>query len=88
VKARIGVGLVAVATAVVIVLAVIQVNKWYRACDAAGGRVEQRWEYASQDMTNHYDGKGNLQYISIDVDQHYSYHCWVGDREVLDSWMS
>lgn len=81
------VGLI-VAVIAVVVFAYIQMHKWYRACDEAGGRVEQRFEYATTDMTNHYDDKGRLTWISVDVTRHYSYHCWANGQEVLDSWVS
>lgn len=56
-----------------------------RACTKAGGRVEERWEYASVDMTYTYDSKGNITSVTPVVTQHYSYHCWVNGQET-DSW--
>jgi hypothetical protein len=81
-------GAAVVVIVVGVVFAIAQIHKWYKQCDEAGGRVEQRFEYASIDMTNHYDGKGQLLYVSTAITQHYSYHCWANGQEVLPSWMS
>lgn len=85
---RIGAGLLIVGVIAAIVVYAVTLHQWYSDCHDLGGRVEQRFEYASVDLHNHYDSKGNLSYVTVDTTRHYSYHCWANGQEVLDSWMS
>jgi len=75
---------IALAVAGIIWAVVVHVQH-SRACERSGGRVEERWEYASIDMTYSYDSKGNITSVTPVVTQHYSYHCWVNGQET-DSW--
>lgn len=69
-------------TAGVTVWAVVALHQWTKACHDAGGKVEERWEYADVQLVNSYDAKGNLVSVTPVVTQHYSYHCWVNGVEV------
>jgi len=56
--------------------AIVAQGRWEARCHDAGGRVEERFE----GYITTYTQVGNVQVPQITPQ--YSYHCWVGGREV------
>lgn len=62
--------------------AIVEQNRWEHRCHAAHGRVEQRFEGYITTYQYIYDSKGNIIGMIPQQTPDYSYHCWVGGREV------
>ena len=76
-----GIAVVAVIGGLITWMVVAQ-NRWEHRCREAGGKVEQRYEGTITTFSYTYDAKGNITSVTPVITQTYSYHCWVGGREV------
>lgn len=65
-----------------ITAAFVAMHRWEKRCIAAGGEVEQRYEYTQNNTTYTYDAKGNITGVIITPVDIYSYHCWVDKEEI------
>jgi hypothetical protein len=65
-----------------VIYAVVDFNNWQKACLAASGEVEERYEYTTVDTTYTYNANGTIATVIILPRDVYSYHCWVNHQEI------